>query len=214
MQDCFTSIAEINMGKRKKQAKVLRIFRKIHRTTGALLFIFFFFISVTGLLLGWKKNTNGIFLPESQNGTSTELVNWLPVDSLHTIACNTLHTSVSPDLSLELDRIDIRKDKGMVKFVFVEQYNEIQLDGATGNVLSIGQRKSDFLENVHDGSILDEYLGTSGVIKLIYTTVMGVSLLMFTITGFWLWYGPKKMRKTGKNNPKALSKKRTISPVS
>ncbi|WP_067031868.1 PepSY domain-containing protein [Allomuricauda sp. CP2A] len=201
------------MGERKKQARVLRIFRKIHRTTGALLFIFFFFISVTGLLLGWKKNTNGIILPKSQEGTSTELVDWLSVDSLHTIACNALHTSVSPDLSLELDRIDIRKDKSMVKFVFVEQYYEVQLDGATGNVLSIGQRKSDFLENVHDGSILDRYWGTNGAIKLVYTSVMGISLLMFTITGFWLWYGPKRMRKTSKGSPKVLSKKSTVNAI-
>ncbi|MEW2921432.1 PepSY domain-containing protein [Muricauda sp. ANG21] len=201
------------MGKRKKQAKVLRIFRKIHRTTGALLFIFFFFISITGLLLGWKKNTNGAILPESQKGTSTELVEWLSVDSLHTIACTTLHNSVSQNLSLELDRIDIRKDKGMVKFVFVDQYYEVQLDGATGNVLSVGQRKSDFLENVHDGSILDRYLGTSGIIKLIYTSIMGISLLMFTITGFWLWYGPKRMRQSGRSSQNP-SQKNTMGTVS
>ncbi|MFC4219567.1 PepSY domain-containing protein [Flagellimonas marina] len=201
------------MGKRKKQAKVLRIFRKIHRTTGALLFIFFFFISITGLLLGWKKNTNGAILPESQKGTSTELVEWLSVDSLHTIACTTLHNSVSQNLSLELDRIDIRKDKGMVKFVFVDQYYEVQLDGATGDVLSVGQRKSDFLENVHDGSILDRYLGTSGIIKLIYTSIMGISLLMFTITGFWLWYGPKRMRQSGRSSQNP-SQKNTMGTVS
>lgn len=195
------------MGKRKRQAKVLRIFRKIHRTTGALLFIFFFVISATGLLLGWKKNTNGLILPKTQKGTSTELVEWLSVDSLHTIACQTLHTSVSPDLSLELDRIDIRKDKGSVKFVFVDSFYEVQLDGATGNVLSIGQRRSDFFENVHDGSIIDRYLGTSGTIKLIYTTIMGISLLMFTITGFWLWYGPKRIRKESKKTSGARPKK-------
>ncbi|MFD2101178.1 PepSY domain-containing protein [Flagellimonas iocasae] len=203
----------ISMGKRKRQAKVLRVFRKIHRTTGALLFIFFFVISATGLLLGWKKNTNGLILPKTQKGTSTELVEWLPVDSLHTIACQTLHTSVSPDLSLELDRIDIRKDKGSVKFNFVDHYYEVQLDGATGNVLSIGQRRSDFFENVHDGSIIDRYLGTSGVVKLVYSTIMGLSLLMFTITGFWLWYGPKRMRKEGKNTTGTVSKKGRISTV-
>lgn len=177
------------------------------------MFIFFFFISITGLLLGWKKNTNGAILPESQKGTSTELVEWLSVDSLHTIACTTLHNSVSQDLSLELDRIDIRKDKGMVKFVFVDQYYEVQLDGATGNVLSVGQRKSDFLENVHDGSILDRYLGTSGILKLIYTSIMGISLLMFTITGFWLWYGPKRMRQSGRSSQNS-SQKNTMGTVS
>tara|TARA_B100000949_G_scaffold226517_1_gene231945 strand:+ start:17823 stop:18398 length:576 start_codon:yes stop_codon:yes gene_type:complete len=191
------------MGKRKKQAKVLRIFRKVHRTTGALLFIFFFFISVTGLILGWKKNSNGSILPKTQIGTTADLQKWLPVDSLHTIACTTLHNEVSPELSLEIDRIDMRKEKGSVKFVFVDSFYEVQLDGATGNVLSIGQRRSDLFENIHDGSILDDYLGTDGYIKLVYSTVMGVSLLIFTITGFWLWYGPKRMRKASKN--KALT---------
>mgnify|MGYP002725730260 CR=1 FL=1 len=187
------------MGKRKKQAKVLRIFRKVHRTTGALLFIFFFFISVTGLILGWKKNSNGYILPKTQLGTTADLQKWLPVDSLHTIACITLHNEVSPELSLEIDRIDMRKEKGSVKFVFVDSFYEVQLDGATGNVLSIGQRRSDLFENIHDGSILDDYFGTDGYVKLVYSTVMGVSLLIFTITGFWLWYGPKRMRKASKN---------------
>ncbi|MCB0372236.1 MAG: PepSY domain-containing protein [Muricauda sp.] len=186
------------MGKRKKQAKILRIFRKVHRTTGALLFVFFFFISVTGLILGWKKNSNGTILPKTQKGTTANLKEWLPVDSLHSIACYTLHDKVSPDMSLELDRIDIRKEKGSVKFVFVDHFYEVQLDGATGNVLSIGQRHSDFLEHVHDGSILDRYLGTNGYIKLVYTTIMGISLFVFTLTGFWLWYGPKRMRREAK----------------
>jgi hypothetical protein len=186
------------MGKRKKQAKVLRIFRKVHRTTGALLFIFFFFISISGLLLGWKKNSNGYILPETQKGTTADLKQWLPVDSLHTIACTTLHSEVSTDLSLEIDRIDMRKEKGSVKFVFVDSFYEIQLDGATGDVLSIGKRRSDFLENIHDGSLVDDYLGSEGYFKLIYTSLMGVSLLIFTITGFWLWYGPKRMRKANK----------------
>ena len=186
------------MGKRKKQAKVLRIFRKVHRTTGALLFIFFFFISISGLFLGWKKNSNGYILPKTQKGTTADLKQWLPVDSLHTIACTTLHREVSSDLSLEIDRIDMRKEKGSVKFVFVDSFYEVQLDGATGNVLSIGKRRSDFLENIHDGSLVDDYLGLEGYFKLIYTSVMGVSLLIFTITGFWLWYGPKRMRKANK----------------
>ena len=189
--------------KRQKQAKLLRIFRKIHRKTGALLFIFFFFISVTGLLLGWKKHSNGFILSKSYTGTSTHLKDWLPIDSLHKSACKILHDSVSPQLSSKIDRIDIRKNKGMVKFVFEDHYWSIQLDGATGKLLHIGQRRSDFIENIHDGSILDKYFKTSnGQIKLIYSSIMGLSLIIFTITGFWLWYGPKQMRK--KKSPKVI----------
>lgn len=180
---------------RQQQAKILRVFRKVHRTTGALLFVFFFIVSVTGLLLGWKKNSGGIILAKTYKGTSTDLKEWLPLDSLHSIACKILHDSVSADLSLELDRIDVRKDKGSVKFVFKERYWGIQLDGSTGNLLLIERRKSDFVENIHDGSVLDYYFKTDGIFKLVYTTIMGLALLVFTITGFWLWYGPKRMRR-------------------
>lgn len=186
---------------RQSQAKLLRTFRKIHRKTGALLFIFFLFISVTGLLLGWKKHSNGVLLAKSYTGTSTDLKEWLPIDSLHKNACKILHDSVSTDLSLELDRIDIRKDKGVVKFVFTDHFWGIQLDGATGRLLHIEQRRSDFIENIHDGSILDYYFGTnSGQFKLVYTTITGLALLIFTVTGFWLWYGPKRMRKRTTNH--------------
>lgn len=147
-------------------------------------------------MLGWKKHSGGIFLAKSFTGTSTDLKEWISIDSLHSIACQILHDSVSADLSLELDRIDIRKDKGMLKFVFVDNFWGIQLDGATGKLLHIERRRADFVEKIHDGSILDQYFHTSnGQIKLFYTTVMGVALLIFTVTGFWLWYGPKRMRR-------------------
>ncbi len=181
---------------RKQQAKLLRVFRKIHRTTGACLFIFFFIVSVTGLLLGWKKHSGGLIQPKSYQGTSTNLEDWLPIDSLYKNACKILHDSISPDLSLDLERIDIRKDKGMAKFIFTEKFWGIQLDGTTGKLLHIERRRSDVIEKIHDGSILDHYVGTSnGQIKLVYTTIMGLALFVFTITGFWLWYGPKRMRK-------------------
>ena len=181
---------------KKKYAKTLRIVRKIHRTMGALLFIFFFIIAITGLLLGWKKNSNGIILPNSYQGTSTNLQYWLPLDTLQEIAFKTLKDSIDNNIDLDLQRIDARPEKGMIKFVFDNHYWGVQLDGATGDILAITKRRSDFFENIHDGSILDIIFGTNGeIIKLIYTSIMGISLLIFTITGFWLWYGPKLMRK-------------------
>ncbi len=177
------------------QVKSLKLFRKIHRWTGISLFVFFTIVALTALILGWKKNAGELIMPSTQKGSATELAYWLPLDSLHSIACRALHDSVSAALSLDLDRIDVRMDKGIAKFLFIERYWEVQLDGASGRVLNIGRRYSDFFENVHDGLILDRYLGTSGEpIKLVYTTLMGFALLVFTITGFWLWYGPKRIR--------------------
>lgn len=186
---------------RKKQARLLRLFRKIHRTTGAFLFAVFFVVAITGLLLGWKKHSGGLILPKSYSGSSTDMRDWLSIDSLHSRACQYLHDSVSQDLALDLERIDVRPDKGMVKFVFVDQYWGLQLDCTTGDLLHIERRRSDFIENIHDGSILDYFFGTSKEqIKLVYTSVTGLALLTFTITGFWLWYGPKRMRRKSRKD--------------
>ena len=180
---------------RKKQAKILRGFRKVHRTMGATLFVFFFVVSVSGLLLGWKKNSYGIIRSNTQQGISTELKDWLPLDSLKNNAITYLQKEIANNQPLEIKKIDIRESKGVIKFVFADYYG-VQLDGSTGNLLLLERRYSDLIEEIHDGSVLDTYFKTTGnPIKLIYTTVMGIALLLFTITGFWLWLGPKRMRK-------------------
>lgn len=69
--------------RQQRRAKTLRLFRKVHRTTGALLFAFFFVLACTGLLLGWKKHTGGLILPRTYIGTSTDMREWLPVSVLH-----------------------------------------------------------------------------------------------------------------------------------
>jgi uncharacterized iron-regulated membrane protein len=181
---------------RIRQAGILRSFRSVHRKFGIALFAFFFIVGVTGLLLGWKKHSGGIIQAKSQQGTSSDFSKWLSLQELNDIAEQVLKDSLGQDFSAEVDRIDIRKDKGIVKFNYLNHFSEIQLDGATGKVLSVNHRRSDFIEKIHDGSILDFYLKTSdGQIKLFYTSLMGLGLIVFTITGFWLWYGPKRMRK-------------------
>ncbi|MFP4527960.1 MAG: PepSY domain-containing protein [Candidatus Kapaibacterium sp.] len=170
--------------------------RKLHRITGALLFALFIVMALTGLLLGWKKNSGGLILPESRQGTTSELSDWLPLDDLYIKACEYLRDSVSAGLSTRLDRIDSRKSKGMVKFIFKDHYYGVQLDAATGELLQISVRRSDLIENIHDGSILDAIVGSDGgQFKLAYTLIMGLALLTFAFTGFWLWYFPRRIRK-------------------
>ena len=183
--------------KSKQQAKRLRLFRKIHRLTGAILFIFFFVVSMSGLLLGWKKHSGGVILSKSHKGKSTNPQDWLPLKDLREKAVIIARAEISPEFSSKIDRMDVRPDKGMVKVIFVEDYWGVQLDMTTGDLLHIERRRSDFIENIHDGSVLDHIFGTNGgYLKLIYTTIMGLSLLTFTITGFWLWFGPKILLRT------------------
>lgn len=180
----------------KDSSRRIRFYRKIHRALGGALFVFFILIAGTGLLLGWKKQSGGLLLAKSYSGVSTDQKRWLSVDSLQRIAFQTLHDSVSAELSTNVDRIDIRPQKGMVKFVFQDHYWGVQLDCTTGQVLHIERRRSDFIEHLHDGSYFDSLLQVGDQpVKLLYTTVMGVALLIFSITGFYLYYGPKRIRK-------------------
>ena len=49
---------------RKQHASFLRQVRAIHRFLGITLFALFLLIGMSGLLLGWKKNSGGYILPE------------------------------------------------------------------------------------------------------------------------------------------------------
>jgi uncharacterized iron-regulated membrane protein len=180
---------------RKTAAKTLRQFRQWHRTVSLMAGIVLLIVSITGLLLGWKKHSAGLILAKTQTGVSTDLRTWMPMDSLHQIAVRTLRDSIGADLSPALDRIDARPQKGIVKFVFADHYWGIQLDATTGRVLLLERRTADWIENLHDGSLFDKLLGTEGeAIKLVFTTLAGLGLLILTISGFWLWYGPRRMR--------------------
>ena len=182
-------------GKRKKQAQIIRIARKLHRITGISLFVFFFIISLTTLLLGWKKDVNYLQAP-TETGTTADLEQWLALDSLNSIAVKVMNEAFAGEEEFKVDRMDIRQKDGVVKVSFVNSYWGLQLDGATGQALDLTPRRSDFIEDIHDGSIVDEYFQTNNeIFKLFYTSLMGIALLLFTVTGFWLWYGPKRMKK-------------------
>ncbi|MFM2358124.1 MAG: hypothetical protein RLY16_116 [Bacteroidota bacterium] len=185
-----------NLSKAPASISRLRSFRKLHRQIAILLFVFFIIIALTGLLLGWKKNSGELLMPDTHKGSTTSLKNWMSLDALHQIAITTIQQRVNPNISLDLDRIDARMQKGTVKFLFEEKNWEVQLDGQTGAVLSVKRRHADLIEKIHDGSIVDTWLSDkNGYFKLTYVSVMGLALLLLTLTGFWLWLGPKRLRK-------------------
>ncbi|MGZ5255177.1 MAG: PepSY domain-containing protein [Flavitalea sp.] len=180
---------------RKGQAKFLRITRRVHKVAGICLFIFVIAIGATGLLLGWKKNSNGYLLAETMQGLNRNSGSWISLDSIQKIALN-YFVQKNRTPNIEIDRMDVRPGRGIIKVSFVGVYEGIQIDLTTGKVLSEEVRRADFIEHLHDGSYFDSLFGwDSGIFKLVYTSIMGLSLILFSVTGFWLWYGPKRMRK-------------------
>lgn len=140
--------------------------------------------------MGWGKHSAVAILPRSLEGVSKDMRGWLSFDSLASNATKVLHDSVSEKITGYAARIDARPEKGMVKFVFEDHFIEIQLDATKGQVLNIGRRWWDLIENMHDGSLIDHRLGfESEHFKLTYTTLMGLTLLTLSFTGFFLWRG-------------------------
>lgn len=170
----------------RKLVDSLRKFRTWHRFFGTGLGLFMLITASTGILLGWKKNVNMLQPPEHK-GTSTNLGAWVSLDEIVNSASHAVDSVVGH--SMEVDKLDVRPSKGIIKVLFNEGYWEVQVDGATGKSLSVMQRHSDWIEHIHDGSIIGD------VFKITYTNLLGWGLLTLAISGFWLWYGPKVVRK-------------------
>ncbi|MCU0419217.1 MAG: PepSY domain-containing protein [Cyclobacteriaceae bacterium] len=163
----------------------LRQFRSVHRWIGLSLVLFMLITAVTGLLLGWKKNVEAL-QPSTQPGRSSDLATW--VSFAHVMAsANRAMDSLTIARS-ELEKFDVRADKGIVKVIYLNHW-EVQVDGQTGKTLSVAKRHSDWIERVHDGSLISDGF------KLFYTNYLGWGLLVLSLTGFWLWYGPRKVRQ-------------------
>jgi uncharacterized iron-regulated membrane protein len=92
-------------------------------------------------------------------------------------------------IDAQLDRIDVRPSKGILKFQYTPGYWEVQVDGKSGDILSVEKRYSDLIEKIHDGSIITDWF------KLISMNILGIGLVLMILSGFWLWYGPHKIRK-------------------
>lgn len=173
----------------KSKVKALRLYRVFHRWLGIPLIIFFFIIGITSILLAWKKKAE--LLPPTLK-TSVENGTWILPSEMVQIGEQEMEKL---GLNPEVDRIDIRPDKGIAKVTFTSHFTEVQLDGYSGEVLSVSTRHSDWIEKVHDGSIIDYYWTGEEGAKLTYSTLTSLGLILMSISGFYLWYFPKRIRK-------------------
>ncbi len=167
--------------------KGLRKVRVWHRYLGLVLCLLLIISAGTGILLALKKDV-AIIQPSTQRGTVTDLTQWKRISELSLLGKEALYKSYPEQVGNRVDRIDVRPSKGMVKVLFKDDNWEVQLDGASGEVLSVDVRYSDWIESLHDGSIFGD------IFKLTAMNFLGWGVMLLAITGFWLWYGPKRLR--------------------
>jgi uncharacterized iron-regulated membrane protein len=163
----------------------------MHRFSGLLLAVLVLTSSITGILLAFKKDIN-IIQPPTQKGESKDLATWMPLQQLAEIASASFYDTFPAQKDNPIDRMDVRPSKGIVKVLFKKGNWEVQIDGTSGAIKSIAKRHSDWIESLHDGSII------SDLFKLISMNVLGFGLLFLMCSGVWLWYGPKKVRNLRK----------------
>jgi hypothetical protein len=153
--------------------------------------VFLLVIGVTAILLAWKKEMK--LIPKTQSTKVENPGDWISLEQMIDIGQTFMRDSIGKsDL---IDRVDVRPDKGIAKIVFKKHFTEIQIDGFSGVILSVNQRNSDLIEKIHDGSILDFLMDSdSENSKIIYSTLTSLGLIFLCITGFFLWYNPRKMK--------------------
>ncbi len=172
----------------KAIVKSLRRFRVFHRWMGLSLALLLLISAVTGVLLALKKDID-IIQPPTQKGITENLSDWKPLDEISLLATQAFHNAYPEQKENEIDRLDVRPSKGIVKVLFEEGNWEVQIDGKSGEVKSIAKRYSDWIESLHDGSIISDGF------KLVSMNFLGIGLLFLIVTGVWLWYGPRRVRR-------------------
>lgn len=176
------------MSTRKRYTRLLRIYRQWHRYFGVGLAFFLTISAITGILLSLKKDVD-IIQPPTQKGVEKDLANWKSIDELALLAKTAFYEKYPDQEGNPINRIDVRPSKGIAKVLFKKGYWEVQIDGGNGQILSIAKRHSDWIESLHDGSIVSDFF------KLLSMNILGFGLLLIIATGWWLWYGPRLMRK-------------------
>ena len=156
--------------------------RKFHRW-GALMFCIPLILVITsGLLLQVKKQ-----FPWAQPPTLSAGHTNLELSFKGILEIARTDSAAAIQSWTDIDRLDVRPAKGVVKVLAINR-QELQIDLASGQILSSKYRRSDLIESLHDGSFFGEF------VKLGVFLTNGVALLFLWFTGAWLWYLPVRAR--------------------
>ena len=174
--------------KTRALAKQTRWYRRFHKYIAIPLMAFLLLVGVTGLLLTWKDELK-------LNPPSTLVKSYNSLISLKSIEDIALHTADSLKFDNTINRIDYRPTKGIAKVRFEHHLTEIQINCFTGDVLSAKQRTADLIEMIHDGSIIDYlFKSKSENVKLLYSTLTSLGLILLGLSGFIIWIRPKQIK--------------------
>lgn len=156
--------------------------RKLHRWGAIATALPFLVVLGTGLLLQLKKQLTWVQPAEQRTANRVPSVS---MQQIFDAASSVRQTEIrSWD---DIDRLDVRPGKGIVKVAAVNHW-EVQVDLASGKVLQSAYRRSDLIEQMHDGSWFHE------VAKLWVFLPSAVVVLGLWVTGIYLFLLPFRAR--------------------
>lgn len=158
-----------------------RLLRQIHYWLSLAVFLPAGIMFFAGIFLMLKKEVSWI-QPPSQRGVMTEQMPAISYEQM--LAASKLHPEAQISTWADIDRIDIRVDKGIAKIRATSGW-EVQLDTETADVLSVAYRRSDIIETIHDGSFFSDF------VKLYIFLPTGILLVLMWGTGIYLFLLPR-----------------------
>ena len=163
--------------------------RKTHYWGSFVILFPVLIIIVTGIFLQLKKDVEWI-----QPKTTTGQISNNPSISFEQIL-NISKTIKEAEINSwdDIDRLDVRISKGIVKVRSNNRW-EIQIDTYSGKVIQVAYRRSDIIEQIHDGSWFHDKA------KLWIFLPSGIILFVLWITGFYMFLLPYIIK--GRKNKK------------
>lgn len=165
-----------------------RVIRQIHYWISLPLLVTIFIIAATGTLLALKKDFAAL-QPPTRTGSAPGTLD-RPISGLiAAVASVPGHAAIGWQ---DVERIDVRPGDGVAKII-LHSRTEIQVDIATGKVVQVGYRTSDFIETIHDFSLLGDWS------KYLFSFGSGIALLIMAGTGAYLFLLPMIVRRRKRN---------------
>ena len=142
-----------------------------------------------GIFLMLKKEVAWI-QPPTETGTVSDQIPEISFDDM--VMAARAHPEAQIEDWTDIDRIDLRVGKGIAKLRANSGW-EVQVDTKAGDVLSVAYRRSDMIEQIHDGSFFSES------VKLYIFLPTGILLVLMWGSGLYLFLlprlRPKRKRK-------------------
>ncbi len=164
-----------------------RLFRDIHYWGSLVLLATTLIVASTGILLAVRKDFHQL-QPVQQEGVRAGLSDRPISGMLKAVNARSGFERITAE---DLDRIDIRPGDGVAK-VILKDRTELQVDIHTLQVLQVGYRTSDLLEQIHSGTIVGDWG------KYVLSLPTGIGLLLLWATGIYLFVLPFMARSRQK----------------